>query len=179
MKGTQLENYKNLNMKTSGEEYGSFNINGIMSSNIVFSDLKSSGNIKQVIGDTAVWQKAVKKVKNTYVFKNNSDKEMFRKPAISNYSAKIGKIIENIDKSDGIVFIYSRFIASSGIIPLAIALEMNGYSNMGKPLVEGTKQSDKKFILITGDNELSKDTYKKYLKIENDNKDGSLVKVIR
>ena len=176
MKGIQLKNYKKLNTKTSGEEYGSFNINGIMASNIVFGDTESSGNIKQIIGDRGLG-KLVTKVKNRYMFKDELGKEMFKKKNISNFSTKINKIIENIDRSEGIVFIYSRFIAS-GIIPLAIALEMNGYSNLGQPLVSGTKENKKKFILITGDNDLSKDTYSKYLKIENENKDGSRVKVI-
>ena len=59
-------------------------------------------------------------------------------------------------------------------------LEMNGFSKYDGSLLQGKKSNpnDKKYIIISGDTNLSKNTYKKYLKIEENNKNGELVKVI-
>jgi hypothetical protein len=57
------------------------------------------------------------------------------------YSPKAAFIIKNIRKAEGVVFIYSRFI-KSGALPLALALEANGYTPYGrdKPmLVDGNQ----------------------------------------
>ena len=56
-----------------------------------------------------------------------------------NYSPKSAYIIKRIKKTEGPVFIYSRFI-KSGALPLALALEANGYTPHGRDrplLVEG------------------------------------------
>ena len=45
---------------------------------------------------------------------------------IEKYSMKIHSILDNIFSSTGLVFVYSEFLAG-GIIPLALALERNGY----------------------------------------------------
>jgi len=167
MTGAQLEIYKTMDMKGSDEDYGSFNITGLMASNIVFPGNNTS-NIKNLIGDTGLKNIVVKK-KNKYQFLEEKHKDFFLKENIKNYSAKIYNILKNIDKKEGIIFIYSRFIGS-GIIPLALALEMNGYSNFSGSLIDKKdNKSDKKYILITGDNELSKNTYSNYLKVENSN----------
>ena len=51
---------------------------------------------------------------------------IFDKSKLKNYSGKINSILETIEKSEGIVFIYTSYI-HSGIIPLQLALEQNGY----------------------------------------------------
>ena len=48
-----------------------------------------------------------------------------------NYSPKAAFIIKNIKKTRGPVFVYSRFI-KSGALPLALALEANGYTPYGR-----------------------------------------------
>ena len=48
-----------------------------------------------------------------------------------NYSPKAAFIIKNLRKSKGPVFVYSRFI-KSGALPLALALEANGYTPYGR-----------------------------------------------
>jgi hypothetical protein len=48
-----------------------------------------------------------------------------------NYSPKSAFIIKNLRKSRGPVFVYSRFI-KSGALPLALALEANGYTPYGR-----------------------------------------------
>ena len=176
MKDYQLEQYESMDLKTSDDDYGSFNINGLMASNIVFPNIKNSESIKDLIGDSGL-NKLVKKKKNKYSFLKEEYKEFFDKNKIGEYSTKISNIVNNIDESEGVVFIYSRFLGS-GIIPLALTLELNGYSNYDGSLLENGKKQDKQYILITGDNELSKNSYLNYLKIENENKDGKKVKVI-
>ena len=52
--------------------------------------------------------------------------EFFHKDLIGLYSAKIKSILEIIQRSEGIIFIYTNWI-KSGIIPLVLALEQNGY----------------------------------------------------
>ena len=47
---------------------------------------------------------------------------MLLKENIGNYSSKIKKILDIIENSTGIVFIYSQFIYG-GVLPLALALE--------------------------------------------------------
>ena len=59
---------------------------------------------------------------------------------LGNYSCKIKSIIESINNSDGIVFIYSNYL-DGGIMPLVLALEQNGYIKYDK---EEVLVSDKK-----------------------------------
>ena len=68
---------------------------------------------------------------NTYSYKPKMYKKygpIFDINIIKNYSTKIKSILDSLiqDKSEGIVFIYSRYIVS-GIIPMILALEQNGY----------------------------------------------------
>ena len=174
----QLEKYERMDLKTSDDDYGSFNINGLMASNIVYPDIKQTDSIKDLIGDTGLGR-IVKKINNKYRFLEEKYKDLFKKNNIGNYSAKIRSILDTIDKSNGIVFIYSRFLGS-GIVPLALTLEMNGYSKYNGSLIDNKKQDkqDKHYLLITGDNDLSINSYSDYLKIENKNMNGDKIKVI-
>lgn len=109
--------------------------------------------------------------------------------SIGDYSGKIETILDNIKKSTGVVFIYSRFVWS-GIIPIAFCLEKLGFSRYGSGgnLLTGiTPSKDFKiknvdtprYIVITGESAFdSESIYKQYLDIEKDNADGSQVKVI-
>ena len=81
--------------------------------------------------------------------------EIFSKSNIGKYSPKIDKIVDYIDNSDGIVLVYSRYIFS-GIIPLALCLEHQGYSKYGDKLMKKSKKNNKgKYIIISGNNKLS------------------------
>jgi len=94
-----------------------------------------------------------------------------------NYSAKIAKIIEHIDKSEGIVFIYSQYI-NSGIVPLALALEYSGYSKYGSSLIKDTVVQKGNYIIISGNNDLSANAYSEYIKLQHSNKNGEKIKII-
>ena len=78
--------------------------------------------------------------------------------------------MSDVGRSEGIVFVYSRFLPS-GVIPLALALEMNGFCKYGGSQSKGKKRKadDLSYLLITGDKELTGNAYEDYLKIENDN----------
>ena len=60
---------------------------------------------------------------------------------IGDYSSKIYEILNLIDNSDGIVFIYSNWI-HSGIIPICLALEQHGYKNMNGKKYLDCSQND-------------------------------------
>lgn len=51
---------------------------------------------------------------------------IFDKDILPKYSSKIASILDLVDTSEGIVFIYTTYI-DSGIVPLKLALEQNGY----------------------------------------------------
>jgi len=60
------------------------------------------------------------------------------------YSPKTAFILKQIRKAEGVLFIYSRFI-KSGALPIALALEANGYTPWGKDrtmLYDGIQVSD-------------------------------------
>ena len=112
------------------------------------------------------------------VYNINEEHNVFRYENLPNFSTKIAKIVKNVKKSDGVVFIYSQFI-NSGVVPIALALEHAGYSKYGGSLLKKeVRPSLGKYIIISGSRELSKNAYRNYLKVENENKDGKRIKVI-
>lgn len=121
-----------------------------------------------------------------------------------NYSPKAAYIIKRIRNAEGPVFIYSRFI-KSGALPLALALEANGYTAAGRDkslLVEGViaegglqcalcrfkqrehKESDHefvpaKYVLLTGRKDISPNNNSAVSSERAfDNYDGSQIKVV-
>ena len=197
MTGFQQEIYDK--MLSSKELFGAFKQPGIMCSDIVFPEYSSNRksnsprnspnnsprnspnnsddedfNIGNYIGDTGFENVAVKsKISDRIIYKIKNN--IFSQNAIHNYSTKINTLINNIKKSEGIVFIYSQFI-NSGVIPIALALENAGYSKYGGSLLEKEIRPNLgKYIIISGS---EKNAYKNYLKIENGNKDGNKVKII-
>ena len=121
-----------------------------------------------------------------------------------NYSPKAAFIVNSIRKSEGVIFIYSRFI-KSGALPLALALEANGYTPYGRDrpmLLNGNQISQgrqcakcsrrekehtgsehkftpAKYILLTGRKDLSPNNTATILaERAKTNFDGSDVKVV-
>ena len=176
----QSEKYNSMNLNPD-DSMGSFNISGLTASNIVYPSEDTDVNINQLIGENGFKKIFKKESQNKYSFIDEKYENMFSKGELHKYSSKISTIINNIETSEGIIFIYSQFI-SAGVLPLSLALENNGYSKYGGSLLHNKSQEsykkDKKFIVISGDNDISKDAYSKYLKIESENKNGEKVKVI-
>ena len=170
----------NIYNKLDGGNFGEFNQSGIMTSNIVFPNDDDSLDVKQYIGDIG-FNRIFKKNKIgssiKYEFIEPRFTDLFEN--LNNYSSKLHQIIENVNNSEGIVFIYSQYI-NSGIVPLALALEYNGYSKYdGSILVNKPKQTSKgNYIIISGNSDLSKNTYAEYIKIQDKNIDGNKVKII-
>uniref|UniRef100_A0A6C0D0Y7 Helicase ATP-binding domain-containing protein n=1 Tax=viral metagenome TaxID=1070528 RepID=A0A6C0D0Y7_9ZZZZ len=141
---------------------------------------------------------------HTYSYKTkilNKYGPIFDINIIKNYSTKIKTIIDSLilDKSEGIVFIYSRFIVS-GIIPMILALEQNGYQKYsndeilvsdtkrepisydGTPISKYKNKNDfirGKYIAITGDSSLSSNYMNEIrVAISDENKNGEKIKII-
>tara|TARA_Y100000992_G_scaffold302444_1_gene276638 strand:+ start:17395 stop:21315 length:3921 start_codon:yes stop_codon:yes gene_type:complete len=141
--------------------------------------------------------------KYNYRFKDASMENIFLLKNINKYSSKIFSTLENIYNSDGPIIIYSQFI-DGGIIPMALALEANGFTRYGnnRNLFHDdiTKSIDKidaltykkksefkshekfnpaNYILITGDKKLSSNIKKDLNVCTNiDNINGKNIKVI-
>ena len=176
MKGTQMTNYNKLEFNEDDNSFGSFNLLGMMTSNIIYPGPNTNkvADLTSKKGFDAIFEKTNKK----YAFRDPKNENMFDLDTLSNYSAKIAQIIKNIKSNkEGIIFIYSQFIYA-GILPLAMALEKHGFNNFTGNLLPNTPKNDAKYLLITGDNELSSNAYEKYLKIENENINGEKVKII-
>lgn len=159
-------------------------------------------------------------LKNTFNVKNKSssveysykrdilelcdDKPFLDKDLIGEYSVKIKIILELIEKSEGIIFIYSNWI-KAGVIPLVLALEQNGYkkysgetilkypeyeegkekySTKRKPKSFVSKEDNKEYpirymVISGGEDKLSKNIEDE-LKIVTDkeNHDGKNIKIV-
>ena len=107
-------------------------------------------------------QVAIKKQgKNTYEFKDPLYGKRFMLPELKNWGIKISNILERAIESNGPIFIYSYF-KEAGILPIAFALEMNGfkrYKQHSTPLLENPYKDNTvsrgDYIIYTGDMSLS------------------------
>jgi hypothetical protein len=141
--------------------------------------------IEDLIGKSGLYSvvENIGNKKNEYKFKiKDEQKNIFLKENIGNYSSKIKTILDNIENSEGPIIVYSQFI-ESGLIPLALALESNGYKKYDKnnlfnsPPVETKKNSN--YIMITGDKILTPNLKSDLNATTNENnKEGNIVKVI-
>jgi hypothetical protein len=81
---------------------------------------------------------------NQYSYRLNvlqKSKEFLKEEYLWKYSAKIYTILQEIKNSEGIIFIYTNYL-KSGVVPLALALEQNGYGRYGeKALLNSNKKS--------------------------------------
>ena len=103
---------------------------------------------------------------------------------LGNYSPKILSIIKCIEKSKGIIFVYSSHI-SIGVVSIGIALEQLGYQNyIGdgnvQPLIKNNKQkikpNGKKFVILYGETK-NVDQLRQEINKE-ENKNGENIKII-
>jgi len=132
----------------------------------------------------------VKKTENSisYTYKNKKDNllnNFLSLDRLNEYSPKFASIINQIENTEGVIFIYSQYLYG-GTIPLALALEQNGimrYGGESKQLLTNvvkTKGLSGKYIILTGDKLIS-DTSENILKLitEKDyNKDAKDIRVI-
>lgn len=131
-------------------------------SNFVYLSLEECNkNTKLAIGESGLKQIATKQSgKYTYEFNDPKYAKRFKLPELYNWGAKLAKVVEMAIKSNGPIFVYTYF-NYSGIIPLAFALEMNGfkrYKQWGSPLIESQEKDPNykgDYIIYTGDQRMS------------------------
>jgi hypothetical protein len=119
------------------------------------------------------------KTKNKYEYNKNVPK-IFEYDNIGKYSCKIKKLIDNIKKSEGIIFIYSQYLGS-GILPIILALEQNGYKNYNQNIFDVDSSTDGKYITLVGQNEYNINTNnQKEIDISTsyENRNGEKIKII-
>jgi len=171
-------------------------------SNIVYPG--DSEDAKDLYGEEGLMNCMNKNVKTSiteYSYKNETLEkygEFFKKENIGNYSSKIASILDVIENSDGIVFIYSNWI-KSGVLPLVLALEQNGYGKYdGKKVLKSkcdpisyegkylSEYSDKntfkqgKYMVIAGSGENLVGKLEEELRVvaSPENSDGSHIKIV-
>jgi superfamily II DNA or RNA helicase len=104
---------------------------------------------------------------------------------MKHFSPKMSRLLKYISTSEGIVFVYSRYLAS-GVLPLAVALEHMGLRRHGAPpLLVDYKEAKKEpklkgeYIILSGSDRLSPNNDEAVAAIKtNDNADGSKIKVV-
>ena len=162
-------------------------------SNIIYPgkdiDRTQDIDIEDYVGERGLINCMVKR-KSKYSYKPDILKKhgpIFDIDHIQNYSSKIYSILKVLEKTEGIVFIYTNYI-SSGIIPLSLALEQNGYKRFkGGPILQYPKKRQN--IKINGihnssymviDGSTSKKELEDQLAIVNskDNIHGEKIKII-
>ena len=189
MEGHQLNNYNSM-IEKSETKFGSFDQMGLMVSNIVYPS--KSDNYKTCFGNSGfshIFEKVKRGNMNSYRIKKPEYKDFLSEDKIKQYSSKLHTILNNIKTKEGVIFIYSQFIAG-GILPLALMLEYNGftfvYGNKEETLLESDSKKPKieingnkmRFIIISGDKSLSKNSYQEYIKVERNNINGEQIKII-
>ena len=132
---------------------------------------------KQALDEIVYYNKDTKQY--SYV---SEDKALFQYDQIGTYSAKIKTILDNIDKVEGIVLVYSQYL-DSGLVPIALALEEMGFTRakQGNLLAPSSNRPSKRstYAMITGDIQHSVHAQEE-LKLLNQEKNihGDLCKVV-
>jgi hypothetical protein len=112
--------------------------------------------------------------------------DIFAQPNLATYSAKLARVLSEIERGEGVVLVYSQYL-ESGAVPLALALEKAGFSRADGPdLWDTTLARDASppggrggYVLITGDKSLSPNNAKAVaLATAPDNINGERVKVV-
>ena len=165
--------------------FGSFEGEGINISNIVFPGEYS--NYQKKISREGFFNNFKKEVKGGKVHITPLSPEaakMLDINEIGKYSTKMKKILDLVcnTQTKGIVFIYSRYVWA-GVVMMALLLEMQGFQNKKGNLLnvdigQGKRGDKAKYIIISGEQDLSSNSYLDYIKKESKNKNGERVKVI-
>jgi hypothetical protein len=115
---------------------------------------------------------------DTYEYYPGSER-CFDAAHLPKYSAKIAEICKQIQKSEGIVVVYSQLL-EGGVIPVALALESIGIKNWNKPLLKGTTQKGQySYCMLTGSPTLSPHPEEAIRLINTpENQNGDKIKVV-
>lgn len=191
-----VSNLKKTNMNRAFEELDGFGYTFLQrpleALNICFpSSSFSKGEI--VEPSTLVGARGLKRVvsftvdkatmaRSKFVYKEPyADDPPFQKKNISKYSAKLASFLDSVNESTGVILAYSQYI-DGGLVPLALALEEQGYRRAQKEL--GLLQNPAppnglSYAIISGDRGLSPSNPIEVAMATNlSNKNGDDVKVI-
>ena len=156
---------------------------------LVASELQ--GEQKELVGDKSAMIPTIavfpedKDFRSTFVNAGNDqlayvDKDLpFLKPEhLGNYSAKFASVIRSIEKSEGIVLVYSNY-KTMGSQLFAMALEEAGYDPaIGNTLLVGSGGKRGKYMLLSEKmTDVAFNTMMQTVKSEN-NKDGDKIRVV-
>ena len=195
----KLKKKANDKLKRSFEDIESFGYNDLQypleALNITFpiDDIEENDNIQmnQLVGkgglNRIITYEESNLEKKNYAYKSEILKKfgrIFSLTEINKYSSKIFSICKNIINSEGVIMIYSQYI-EGGLIPLALTLEEMGFTRFGtnKSMFQdeesSNKQSNLKYVMITGDPIYSKNNNEEINACTNiNNVNGEKVKVI-
>ena len=130
---------------------------------------------QEAYGDAGFKQAFQKHASGAYMYRENDAGDWLHKRTIGNFSAKIATILEILERSEGITFIYTNWIGGS-LRPLCMALERNGYLNISqKSLFKGTRSKTIGTYLSSDDPKFHEGMA---IATSQDNKDGDRIRVI-
>ena len=162
------ESYLNKRMSDEDEKTSAAFSSELQILNFIYQDLNQTDNLPETYGEKGLNSIMNKEHgKNQYSFNDPEHALELKGDKLKKYSSKIHKIMKNIEKCDGLVFIYTEY-EMSGILPLAFALELEGYKKYKSsdyPVLL-SDHKDKKYkgdyLIISGNVGLSK-YYESYL----------------
>jgi hypothetical protein len=134
--------------------------------NVVYPSVSS--NPKHSVGQQGVDACFSKSSKGTLSYQANVKKtygEFLDEKRLAEYAPKLASILRCVQRSEGFVYVYSRF-KSSGLIPLALALEHAGFSRYNAanllaggarraPFLVGPNKRPATYAILSGDAWLS------------------------
>lgn len=155
----------------------------IQMSNFMYQTLKESKNQPKFCYGEKGFNSICKKLPKKYTFKFEEEDmgKRFLGDGLKKHGPKLYECIQNIEKSNGPVFVYTYY-TFGGVLPMAFALEMLGYTRFGgaEPLLQNKFKNNKKkgeYIIYTGDAQLSKGATK-YFNLRKKMIDNKNVKVV-
>jgi superfamily II DNA or RNA helicase len=131
-----LTQISNITYPIINNDNNSINDIGSFSRSSIDTDFDNgSGGFYKYLQETDQKKKKIKyRYQSHAVFDRNTPNEapFNDEKHLYKYSTKFAKILEIIKKSKGLIFIFSQYI-EQGVLPLALALEQNGYSRFCHP----------------------------------------------
>tara|TARA_Y100000389_G_C17466332_1_gene525969 strand:- start:1140 stop:5375 length:4236 start_codon:yes stop_codon:yes gene_type:complete len=134
----------------------------IQMSNFMYQTLRESGSQPRYCYGERGFNSICNKLPRKYTFKFE-DEDMGKRfvgEGLKKHGPKLYECIQNIEKCDGPVFVYTYY-TFGGVLPMAFALEMLGYTRYGgiTPLLSNKHKSSAskgEYIIYTGDSQLRK-----------------------
>ena len=155
----------------------------IQMSNFMYQTLRESRNQPKFCYGEKGFSSICKKIPKKYTFKFEEEDmgKRFLGDGLKKHGPKLYECIQNIEKSNGPVFVYTYY-TFGGVLPMAFALEMLGYTRFGSidPLLQNKFKNNKKkgeYIIYTGDAQLSKGATK-FFNLRKKMIDNKQVKVV-